>query len=137
MEDKDFMLEAIKGARKSGFRFGAVIAKDGEITAKAGKRPENDLRFHAESQAIFNAGKDLSGCTFFATCEPCAMCFYLAWATKISRIVYGATIKDAVEIFGPEISISTEELNERSGNKIELKKEFMREECLKLLKGID
>ncbi len=137
MDDADFMLEAIKDAKSSGFRFGAVIVKDGKIIAKAGKRPRSDLRYHAESQAILNAGKDLSGCTLYATCEPCTMCFYLAWATKISKIIYGATIKDAMEIFGPEIDISIKELNQKGGNKIELKEGLMRDECLKLLKESD
>jgi tRNA(Arg) A34 adenosine deaminase TadA len=65
MDDPYFMREAINDAKISDHRFGAVIVKDGEIISKSGKRPKSDARFHAESQAILNASKDLSGCTLY------------------------------------------------------------------------
>jgi tRNA(Arg) A34 adenosine deaminase TadA len=140
MDDAYFMREAIKDAKANYHQFGAVIVKDGKIIAKSGKRPKNDPRFHAETQAIFNAGealgKDLTGCTLYTTCEPCVMCFYMAWITNISRIVYGTSIKDSIDVGLPEINISVEELNKRVNNPIELKGNFLRDECLDLLKEI-
>jgi len=138
MDDTGFMREAINDAKKNDHRFGAIIVKDGNIIAKSGKRPKSDPRFHAETQAIFNAGetlgKNLKGCTIYTTCEPCIMCFYMAWITGVSKIVYGATIQDSINIGLPEVNISVEELNKRGGSTVEIKKEFLIEECLELLK---
>ena len=140
MDDAHFMREAIKDAKANDFRFGAVIVKDDKIIAKSGKRPKSDPRFHAETQAIFNAGeilgKDLTGCTIYTTCEPCVMCFYMVWITNISRLVYGSTIKDSMDVGLPEINITVEELNKRVNNPIEIKGNFLRNECLELLKEI-
>ena len=139
MNEKDFMKIAVEDAKKHGLHFGAVVVKSNKIIAKAGRRPRGDARFHAETQAILKAckklkTKTLKGCTLYATCEPCPMCFYMAWITNISKIVYGATLQDAVKFGFPEINVTAEFLNRRSGNKIKLKKKFMREECLELFK---
>lgn len=139
MNEEDFMREAIKDAKDNSHRFGAVLAKDGKIISKSGKRPKSDPRYHAETQAIFNAdkvlGKNLSGCILYSTCEPCVMCFYMAWVTGVSRIVYGASLKDSMAAGLSEIDISVKELNRKSGNKIDLKSDFLRGECLKLLEN--
>ncbi|MEA3248586.1 MAG: nucleoside deaminase [Nanoarchaeota archaeon] len=138
MEKKDFMREAIKDARKNKHHFGAVIVKGNEIISKAGKRPVGDARFHAESQAIIKAtnkiGKSLKGCTLYTTCEPCPMCFYMAWITNVSKIVFGASNKDAMKHGFKEIDITDRELNRRGGNKIKIESRFLRDECLELFK---
>ena len=134
MDDIYFMREAIKDAKINDHRFGAVIVKEGNLISKSGKRPKSDARFHAETQAILNAGKDLSGCTLYSTCEPCPMCFYMAWVTGISRLVYGATISDSISIGLPEIKISAKELNKKGDNKMKIEGNFLRGECLELLK---
>lgn len=137
MNDEKFMREAIKDARENGHRFGAIIIKDNKIISKSGKRPKNDPKYHAETQAIFNAdrvlGKNLSGCILYSTCEPCVMCFYMAWVTGVSKIIYGASIKDSMAAGLSEIDISVKDLNKKSGNKIELKDNFLKNECLELL----
>ena len=137
MKKEDFMREAIKDAKKNEHHFGAVIVKRGKIISKAGKRPVGDVRYHAESQAIIKATnklktRNLKGCTLYTTCEPCPMCFYMAWITNISKIVFGASNKDAIKNGFKEISITDKELNKRSGNKIKIEGGFMREECLEL-----
>ncbi|RLF62433.1 MAG: nucleoside deaminase, partial [Thermoplasmata archaeon] len=134
MNNEFFMKKAIEDAKAHGHHFGAVIVKDNKIIAKAGKRPRGDARFHAETQAILKACKKLKtrtlkGCILYATCEPCPMCFYMAWITNISKIVYGATLQDSIKYGFPEIEVTAKFLNERSGNKIELKDSFMRDEC--------
>ena len=133
MSDIDFMREAIKDAIANDHRFGAIIVKDYKIIAKSGKRPKSDVRFHAETQSILNAGKDLTGCTLYSTCEPCPMCFYMAWATGISRLVYGATINDSIAVGIPEIKISVTELNKKGDSKIKIDGNILRDECLELL----
>ena len=133
MNDENFMKEAIKDAKENSQRFGAILVKEGKIVSKSGERPKNNIMYHAEAQAILNA-KDPKGCILYSTCEPCPMCFYMAWAAGISKIFYGATIKDSISIGIPEMDISVKELNERIGNKIELNDNLLREECLRLLK---
>lgn len=133
------MREAIKDAKKNKHHFGAVIVKRGKIIAKAGKRPIGDARYHAESQAIIKAtnkmGKrSLKRCTLYTTCEPCPMCFYMAWITNVSKIIFGASNKDAMKHGFKEIDITNRELNRRGGNKIKIESGFLRDECLKLFK---
>ena len=134
MKDEDFMMEAIKDAKNNNHRFGAVLVKGDKIISKAGKRPKSDARYHAETQTILNAERDLNGCVLYSTCEPCIMCFYMAWVTGVSKIFYGATIKDSINEGIPEIDISVKEINEKNDRKIELHNNFLRNECLKLLR---
>ena len=133
------MRSAIKDAKKHGLRFGAVVVKNNKIISKAGKRPIGDPRYHAETQAIMKATKKLNnrhldGCTLYTTCIPCPMCFYMAWITHIPKIVYGASLKDSIDFGFEEINIDFDELNRKSGNKIEVVKNFLRDECLELFK---
>lgn len=139
MNDEDFMKIAIEDAKVNGHLFGAIIVKNNEIVAKGGKMPKGDPRFHAETHVILEACEKLKtrilkNCTLYSTCEPCPMCYYMAWVTNISKIVYGATIQDCIKLGIPEIDVPAKFLNERGGNTIELKENFLREECLKLLK---
>jgi len=131
---------AIKDAKEHKLHFGAVVVKDGKVIAKAGKRPNGDPRYHAETQALIKATnclktRNLRGCTLYSTCEPCPMCFYMAWITQVSKIVYGATLRDCFNYGFKEINISDKVLNHKSGNKIKLKKGFLREECLELFRA--
>lgn len=139
MKEEDLMRVAIKDAKKHGLHFGAVVVKDGKIIAKAGKRPRGDPRFHAETQALIKAtnklkNRNLKGYTLYTTCEPCPMCFYMAWITHISKIVYGATLEDSIKYGFEEINLGIDELNKKGGNRIKFQKEFLREECLELFK---
>ncbi|MFA7708442.1 MAG: nucleoside deaminase [Candidatus Pacearchaeota archaeon] len=140
MKEEEFMLEAINDAKKNNHHFGAVIIKDNKIISKAGKRPIGDARFHAESQAIIKAtnilkNRNLRGCTLYTTCEPCPMCFYMAWITNVSKIIYGCSVKDAIKYKFKEINITDKELNHCGGDRIKIKGRFMREECLELFKN--
>jgi tRNA(Arg) A34 adenosine deaminase TadA len=141
MNDEYFMKVAVEDAKLNGHHFGAIIVKNNEIIAKGGKMPKGNPRFHAETYAIWEAceklkTRDLKNCTLYSTCEPCPMCFYMAWITNISRIVYGATIQDCIRLGISEIRVTVKFLNKRGGNRIELKGRILRNECLRLLKGI-
>jgi tRNA(Arg) A34 adenosine deaminase TadA len=137
MKKEDFMLEAIKDAKRQKHHFGAVIVVDGKIISRAGKRPVGDPRYHAETQAIIKATnklktKKLKNATLYSTCEPCCMCFYMAWITGVKKIVFGATNKDAIKYGFEEINVTDSFLNKRGGNKIQIEAGFMRKECLEL-----
>jgi tRNA(Arg) A34 adenosine deaminase TadA len=137
MDDERFMKIAIKEAKKGDYHFGAVIVKDRKIISKIHNTANQlDPTAHAEVNAIRKACKklnsiDLSGCTLYTTCEPCPMCFTAAWWAKISRIVYGMEAEDVKEEDW-KINIKCNELNNRTGNKIQIKGGFLRDECLEL-----
>jgi len=76
---------------------GAVVAKDGEILATAHNERETlkDPTAHAELLALRRAARELgswrlTGCTLYATLEPCPMCAGALYAARISRLVYAA-----------------------------------------------
>lgn len=137
--EEDFMYSAIEDAKKNKHHFGAVIVKNGKIISKAGKRPLGDPRYHAETQAILKAtkklkSKTLEGCTLYSTCEPCPMCFYMAWITKVSKIAFGASQKEAIKAGFKEIDVDNNYLNKKGGSKIKIEKGLLKEECLGLFK---
>ena len=133
-----FISKAIENARKNKHHFGAVIVKNNKIIAYPRKRPVGDPRFHAEMEAIFNAcnklkTRELKSCTLYATTEPCPMCFYMAWITNIPRIVYGASVNDAIKSGSREIRVSASFLNKKGDHKIKIAKGILKKECIKLL----
>jgi len=95
--------EAIKGMNTNeGGPFGAVIIKDGKILTKAHNRvlATNDPTAHAEMTAIKEASQllgtyDLSGCTLYATTQPCPMCLGAIFWAHIETVYYGTTKLDA------------------------------------------
>ncbi|MBC7571184.1 MAG: nucleoside deaminase, partial [Spirosoma sp.] len=105
--DEDFIREAIQLAREGieaghGGPFGCVIVRDGEVVGRGCNRVTltNDPTAHAEVVAIRDACQQLgtfqlTGCTLYASCEPCPMCLgAICWA-RPDRIVYGAFHTDA------------------------------------------
>lgn len=103
------MREAIRLANESvkngGGPFGAVIVKDGQIVAGSSNRVtiDNDPTAHAEVNTIRQACHkfgtfDLSGCTIYTSCEPCPMCLGAIYWSRLRRIYFGNTRKDARDI---------------------------------------
>ena len=99
MNDKDYMLEALREAEKAldagEVPVGCVIVKDGRIIARAHNERENtsDPTAHAEMLAIRRAAKDswrLEGAVMYVTLEPCCMCAGAIGSSRIERLVYGA-----------------------------------------------
>ena len=106
-EPEIFMLLAIEEAmmslREGNCGFGAVIAKNNELIAKAHdtERTNGDSTAHAEMTVIRSAsdklGRDLSGCVLIATHEPCPMCATAVIWSGITEIAFGYSIKDAIK----------------------------------------
>ena len=96
-DDKYFLKLAIEEGKKGPKPkpFGGVIVKDGQVIAKDYNHVHEraDPTAHAEASAIVKACKklgnrNLTGCTLYASHEPCLMCFSCsAWA-EIERIVF-------------------------------------------------
>lgn len=96
---------ALKNISEGGGPFGAVITKSGEVVAQGCNRvtASNDPTAHAEVVAIREACKklgtfDLSGCTLYASCEPCPMCFSAIYWAHIDEVYYAATKHDAERV---------------------------------------
>ena len=102
MTDQELMQAALEEARiafEAGeVPVGAVIAKDGEIIARAHNLRENgkNALYHAELMAIDEACRVLGGwrlwqCELFVTLEPCPMCSGAIINSRLRRVVYGAS----------------------------------------------
>lgn len=93
---------AAEAAGTNGGPFGAVVVKDGRLVATGTNRvtADHDPTAHAEVTVLRAAGRalgtnDLSGCTLYASCQPCPMCQTAAWWARVDRVVYAATAADA------------------------------------------
>ncbi|CAA9473055.1 MAG: tRNA-specific adenosine-34 deaminase [uncultured Rubrobacteraceae bacterium] len=89
------LLAAEEAAGRGEVPVGAVVARGEEILAVAANEREatGDPTAHAELLAIREAAKALggwrlSGCTLYATLEPCPMCAGAAHAARLDRLVY-------------------------------------------------
>jgi tRNA(adenine34) deaminase len=89
------LLAAEDAAEKGEVPVGAVVARGEEILVVAANERETtgDPTAHAELLAIRRAsaaigGWRLTGCTLYATLEPCPMCAGAAHASRLSRLVY-------------------------------------------------
>jgi tRNA(Arg) A34 adenosine deaminase TadA len=97
-----FMRRAIELSEQAlrdntGRPFGAVIVRDGVIIAEGVARQvlEHDCTWHAEIHAIREAGRalgtqDLTGCSLYASSEPCPMCAFAISLARIDQVVFGA-----------------------------------------------
>ncbi len=100
-EDRLWMLEALAEARRAGelgeVPIGAVVVREGEVVGRGHNRREidGDPLAHAEILALREAarrvgGWRLSGCTLYATLEPCPMCAGALVNSRVERLVYAA-----------------------------------------------
>lgn len=111
MNTDDFFLAralelALKGSdRCEGGPFGAVIVRAGKIVAEGWNRVvvSGDPTAHAEIGAIRSACATLghfhlTGCTLYASSEPCPMCLSAAYWARIERIVFANSRAEAAAI---------------------------------------
>lgn len=119
--------------------FGAVIAdRAGRIVATAHDTvvATGDMTRHSEVEAVRAAcarlGADLSGCTLYATTEPCAMCFTAAWLARVTRIVYGCTMADVAAVAGSqrEVPVTVATMNASTPEPLALEGGVLAAECL-------
>jgi tRNA(adenine34) deaminase len=98
----DFMgiaLAEAKAAAEAGeVPVGCVVARDGEVLAKAGNRTlrDRDPTAHAEVLALREAAQKLDserliGCDLYVTLEPCTMCASAISFARIRRLYFGAS----------------------------------------------
>ncbi len=90
-------LEAAREAAAMGeVPVGAVVARDGEVIARAFNLREtlHDPTAHAERLALTAAGRALGrwrldDCSLYVTLEPCVMCAGAIVHARLARLVYG------------------------------------------------
>lgn len=102
-----YLREAIEMAVQNvtagqGGPFAALVVQDDEIIGRGTNvvTTINDPTAHAEVTAIRRACDaqndfELTGCTLYATCEPCPMCLGAAYWARLDRVYYAATREDA------------------------------------------
>lgn len=101
MTDPDFMHAALAEARLAGeageVPIGAVVVCEGVIVARGQNRVLRnvDPTAHAEVVALRVAAAAvgnyrLTGCTIYATLEPCAMCAGALIHARLDRLVFAA-----------------------------------------------
>lgn len=149
MRYHEYMRRAVKAAewgmtRGEGGPFGACIVKGGVVLAAAHNTvlKTNDPTSHAEVNAIRQTSKrlgtfDLSGCDIYSTTEPCPMCFSAIHWAKIRRIYYGTRISDVARRGFNEPCISSRRLKKLGASPVILIPDFLRGECLDLLRRWD
>ena len=129
--DLKFMRLAIakaqEGIKKGQSPFGACIVKKDKVIACGHNLvwKSTNITAHAEIVAITLACKslrkiDLSGCTIYSTCEPCPMCFSACHWARVSRIVFGCAIKDAMNFGFNEMAVSNLRLKKLIKSKIKI-----------------
>ncbi len=139
MQDEVYMKMAIQktkeGIKEGQTPFGACIVKDGKVISCEHNAVWGtiDSTAHAEVRAIREACKnlgtiDLSGSVLYSTTEPCPMCFSAIHWSRISKIVYGASIEDAQKAGFNELAISNEKLKEMGNTQVEIVGGVMAEE---------
>lgn len=138
--DRAGMAAALRAAR-AGIAtgqspFGCAIGRNGRVLIASHNTVwrDTDPTRHAEVNAISAACRKLgsiylSGCTLYATCEPCPMCFSAAHWARVSRAVFGASIADARAAGFNELVIPARDLKRLGRHRIELVSGFMAEEC--------
>ena len=131
--------EAFKGVQHGhGGPFGAVITLKGRVVSRAHNEvlKLNDPTAHAEIQAIRKASKrlgrfNLSDCVIYSTCEPCPMCLAAIHWSRMKRLYYGCTRKDAERIGFDDNKFY------KNKNGLVRASQIKRQECLKPFKAWD
>ena len=128
---------SIQSVNNGGGPFSSIIVRDEKIIAEGSNKVtlSNDPTAHGEIVAIREACKklnnfNLSGCELYSTCEPCPMCLSAIYWSRINKIYYANTRKDAQKIDFDDSSIYSELQKNINERKIPMT-QIMRNEALK------
>jgi tRNA(adenine34) deaminase len=130
--------EAAKAAEKEEVPVGALVVREGRIVARAHNRPVGlkDPSAHAEILALRRAARKignyrLTGCTLYATIEPCAMCAGAIVQARVRRVVFGASDPKA----GASGTVLTVLDHPKLNHQVEIVQGVLAEECAAMLRG--
>ena len=127
-----------KMRRGDGGPFGAIVVRKNKIIGRGWNRvtSANDPTAHAEISAIRDACKKLKtfrldDCELYVSCEPCPMCLAAIYWTRLRKVYYANTRKDAAKIEFDDDLIYREVALPISRRKIPMK-QLLRAEALKV-----
>ncbi|WP_049723139.1 nucleoside deaminase [Gilvimarinus polysaccharolyticus] len=93
---------ACESASSGGGPFSALVVKEGEIIAEAcnSVTRDRDPTAHAEVAVIRKACQilddhQLTGCTIYASCEPCPMCLGAIYWARADKVIFAASREQA------------------------------------------
>ncbi|HTY09043.1 MAG TPA: tRNA adenosine(34) deaminase TadA [Candidatus Edwardsbacteria bacterium] len=128
---------AEKAASRDEVPVGAVVVCDGRVVGRGHNRVEakHSALEHAEITALRQAAQKLgrwrlTGCTLYATLEPCAMCAGAMVLSRIDRLVFAADDPKA----GACGSVSDIVAGKRLNHRIRAERGLLRDEAARLLK---
>jgi guanine deaminase len=128
---------AIDGVNSgAGGPFGAVVVRGDEIIGRGcnSVTSTNDPTAHAEIVAIRAACKflstfDLTGCSIYASCEPCPMCAAAIYWARLDSLTFAVSGPDAAELGFDDEWIRTELALPHAARKIPVR-QLLRDEGL-------
>lgn len=131
--------EAKLSLREGNKGFGSVLVRDGVAVDSAHDTAvtDNDPTAHAEIKLIKAAsGRDtrhnLEGSTLITTHEPCPMCMGAAIWARVSKIVYGTSIKQSKKLGRTMIDLRCEEIANRAPWRTEVVGGILADQCSRL-----
>src|SRR5205823_14434033 len=140
-EDVEFMRRALREAERAFAEgevpVGAVVVREGRLISRAHNRPIhlNDPTAHAEILALRRAARKLgnyrlTGCSLYATIEPCAMCAGAIVQARLRRVVFAANDPKAGANGSALTVLNHPKLNHRA----EIRQGVMAEESVSILR---
>ncbi|HUU00954.1 MAG TPA: tRNA adenosine(34) deaminase TadA [Myxococcota bacterium] len=140
--DHEWMQEALGEAARAfeagEVPVGAVVVFDGRVVGRGRNRKESGLdpTAHAEIIAIRQAAAELgrwrlSGCTLYATLEPCPMCIGAMLSARIDQLVFGCRDPKA----GAVRSLFELAADSRLNHRIEVREGIGAEQAAELLRS--
>lgn len=134
--------EAKAGLEMGEQPFGAAVVREGEVICRARslKVSTSDTTAHAETLAVKYATQKLgrrviTGCAFYATCEPCPMCLGAILNAGIRTLVMGARNHHLKALAGLAFNFkdyTVERFAEMTGWDLEVIDGVMVEECVEM-----
>lgn len=145
MNHEKFMHQALIEAKKGDLPYGAVIVNNDEVVIRGYNtaQTDNDVSAHGEINVLKAFTKKygyaldaLEGYTLYTTCEPCPMCAAACVWAGVSKIVFGASTKQLIDLGTKQIDISCKTITEHGFQNVEVVGSVLAEECLKLFKNL-
>ncbi len=146
MDHEKFMNEALIEAKKGDLPYGAIIVKDNEIIVRGYNttQTDNDVSAHGEINALRTFTKKkgysldaLSGYILYTTCEPCPMCSAACIWAGVSKVVFGASTQQLINLGIKQIDISCETVAEKGFQTMEVVGGVLADECLELFRQLE
>ena len=145
MNHEQFMQEALIEAKKGDLPYGAVIVKDSEIVIRSYNtaQTDNDVSAHGEINALKAFTKKygysldaLSGYTLYTTCEPCPMCAAACIWAGVSKVVFGASTQQLIDLGSKQIDIPCLTVAEKGFQNMEVVGGILADDCLELFRQL-